>query len=94
MEGLAGLTAADLGASGLLALAVLLVMFGGLVPRWLYRSALEEKDKQISEKNLRITTLEALTSEQSQQISTLIPKIELSLHIAEVIKTLGEEART
>lgn len=93
MESLAGLTAADLGATGLLAIAVALIMFGGLVPRWLYRSALEEKDKQINEKSLENIALRELTAEQSQQVTTLIQKVELSLHIAEVIKRLGEEAR-
>lgn len=94
MESIAGIPIADLGATGLLALTVALIIFGGLVPRWLYKSALEEKDKQITEKNLENKALRELTTEQSQQISTLIPKIELSLHIAEVVKKLGEEARS
>ncbi|OLL21263.1 hypothetical protein QWW67_25435 [Rhodococcus sp. M8-50] len=94
MEALGGLSAADLGASSLLAIAVALIMFGGLVPRWLYRSALEEKDKQINEKSLENLALRDLTAEQSQQVTTLIQKVELSLHIAEVVKKLGEEAGT
>lgn len=94
MESLAGLSAADLGATGLLAVAVVLIMFGRLVPRGLHRSAMEDKDRQIAEKDRRIEALEALAAEESQQVSALIPKIELSLHIAEVIKRLGEEART
>ncbi|WP_330766873.1 hypothetical protein QWW32_25485 [Rhodococcus sp. M8-20] len=38
--------------------------------------------------------LRDLTAEQSQQVTTLIQKVELSLHIAEVVKKLGEEAGT
>lgn len=92
MESLAGLSAADLGATGLLALAVLLIMFGRLIPRGFHRAMVEDKDRQLAEKDRRIDALEALASESAQQVSTLIPKIELSLHIAEVIKRLGEEA--
>ena len=89
MDSVAGIAVTDLGLTGLLSLAVLLILGGGLVPRWLYRSALAEKNLQIDEKNKRIEKLEDLTVEQSQQISTLIPKIELSVHIADALKKLG-----
>ncbi|MEE2058984.1 hypothetical protein [Rhodococcus artemisiae] len=90
MESVAGIAVADLGLSGLLALTVLLILGGGLVPRRQYRSALAEKDQQIAEHRADKVAQRQIIDEQAMQISLLIPKIELSVHIADALKKLGE----
>lgn len=48
----------DIGAKGLVALFVLLVFLGWLVPRWMVRKMLADKDAQIA---LKDETIERLT---------------------------------
>lgn len=95
MESLGSLLgSSNIGPVGLLTVAVLLIMFGGLIPRWQYRSMLEEKDKQIREHREDKIRQQETIGELSNQNTLLIGKVELSLHIAESIKKLGEEARS
>lgn len=90
MESIAGIAVADLGLTGLLAIAVLLILGGGLVPRWLYRSALAEKDKQIEEHREDKAALRKLVDEKDRQLSMLIPNVELPVRMADALKRLAE----
>lgn len=95
MESLGGLLGStNIGPIGLLTLAVLLIMFGGLIPRWQYRSMLDEKNSQLAEHREDKRNQQTVIDELSKQNTLLIGKVELSLHIAESIKKLGEEAKS
>lgn len=88
------LGSSNIGPVGLLTVAVLLIMFGGLIPRWQYRSMLAEKNQQLAEHREDKKNQQTVIDELSKQNTLLIGKVELSLHIADSIKKMGEEART
>ncbi|MGX6513242.1 hypothetical protein [Rhodococcus sp. SJ-2] len=90
MESVADFVVSDIGLGGLLSVVVLLVVFGGLIPWRQHNRELEEKDKQNAELRADKVAQREIIDEQAQQISTLIPKIELSVHIADALKKLGE----
>lgn len=59
----------------LVGMLFLLTIFGGLVPRWLYKSVISMKDAQIARQDQTI-------QEQARQINRLIGGAETTVHIA------------
>lgn len=84
MESLGGIAIADLGLSGLLSLAVLLVMFGGLIPRYLHRTI-------VSLMQQRIDKLEELLDKRDTQVDRLICGAETSAEALEKIQRAAAE---
>ncbi|MCD2096524.1 hypothetical protein [Rhodococcus rhodochrous] len=89
MEEFASFLTSDIGLGGILSTVMLLIIFGGLVPWRQHRSALAEKDRQIEEHREDKIVQRKIIDEQASQISLLIPKIEVSVHMAETLKKLG-----
>ncbi|MFF0816647.1 hypothetical protein ACFYVR_16070 [Rhodococcus sp. NPDC003318] len=78
MEQIAGIAVADLGLSGLLALAVLLILVGALIPRPVHKVIVAIKDDIINDQRERLRELE-------RQVDRLISGTSTSVHIAESI---------
>jgi len=77
---LGGLTPAHLtNPAVLLGLLVVLIIFGGLVPRWLYRSMMQIKDQIIADQK-------AMLGEQSRQITRLIGGTEVAVRVSEALQ--------
>ncbi|SED50362.1 hypothetical protein SAMN04490240_4056 [Rhodococcus pyridinivorans] len=89
MEQFSAFFTSDIGLGGILSAVILLIIFGGLVPWRQHRAALAEKDRQIEEHREDKLVQRKIIDEQASQISLLIPKIELSVHMAETLKKLG-----
>ncbi|MGJ5667809.1 hypothetical protein QLG13_08060 [Rhodococcus aetherivorans] len=83
MEEFAGVTVADLGPSGLLSLAVLLILAGRLIPRTLHRTIVGLMQE-------RIDKLEELLGKRDDQIDRLLPAAETSADALEKIQRAGE----
>ncbi|MDV7244468.1 MULTISPECIES: hypothetical protein [Rhodococcus] len=71
----------------LVGLAFCLVLFGVLMPRWLHKSIIDDKNKEIDA--WRSTANKAL-----DQNAELLEQSKTSLHIGEEIKRLGEGGET
>lgn len=71
----------------LVGLAFCLVLFGVLMPRWLHRSIVADKDKEIDASRSTVDKLLA-------QNDKLIEQSRTALHIGEEIKRLGEGGET
>ena len=67
----------------LVGMLFLLTIFGGVVPRWLHKSIVNDKNKELD-------SWKATSVTQSQQINELIKQSETALHIGEEIKRLAE----
>lgn len=78
MEQIAGIAVADLGLSGLLALAVLLILVGALIPRPVHKVIVAIKDDIINDQRERIKEL-------VRQNDRLISGAGTAVHIAESI---------
>ncbi|BDB62347.1 hypothetical protein [Rhodococcus sp. RDE2] len=89
MDEFASFLSSDIGLGGILGTVILLIIFGGLVPWRQHRAALAEKDKQLDEFRQDKMAQRQIIDEQANQISLLIPKIELSVHIADAFKKFG-----
>lgn len=59
----------------LVGMLFLLTIFGGLVPRWLYKSVISMKDAQIARQD-------EMLKEKDRQINRLIGGAETTVHIA------------
>lgn len=64
--------------AAILGLLIVLIIFGGLVPRWLYSSVIRIKDDVIRD-------LRERNREQARQIDRLISGTSVGVHVAESI---------
>ncbi|WML63671.1 hypothetical protein [Rhodococcus sp. AH-ZY2] len=83
MEEFAGVAISNLGASGLLSLAVLLVMVGRLIPRAMHNMIVAIMQQ-------RIDKLEELLDKRDTQLDRLLPAAETSAEALEKIQRAGE----
>ncbi|QIX48948.1 MULTISPECIES: hypothetical protein [Rhodococcus] len=86
MEEIAGVAIADLGLSGLLTLAVLLILAGGLIPRTLHRTIVAIQQQ-------RIDKLEELLGKRDSQLDRLISGAEKSADALEKIQVSTDPER-
>lgn len=84
---LGGLSGADLSdPKVLLGAVVVMIIVGGLIPRWMHLSVLKIKDETIAD-------LRAQNATQAEQITKLIGAAEIGVHIAEDLHRLTRESR-
>lgn len=83
MEEFAGVAISNLGASGLLSLAVLLVMVGRLIPRAMHNMIVAIMQQ-------RIDKLEELLDKRDAQLDRLIPAVETSADALEKIQRAAD----
>ncbi|UVT24986.1 hypothetical protein NXT08_22555 [Rhodococcus pyridinivorans] len=81
-----GIGMADLGLSGLLSLAVLLILAGRLIPRSMHRSIVDLMQQ-------RIDKLEELLSKRDRQIDRMLPAMESTAESMEKIQSVTEPER-
>lgn len=85
MEEFAGVAITNLGPSGLLSIAVLLVMVGRLIPRAMHNMIVAIMQQ-------RIDKLEELLDKRDTQLDRLLPAAETSADALEKIQRAGEPA--
>lgn len=73
----------DIGASTLLVLAVLLLFMGGLIPRWMHK-------ERIADKDARINYLQTALDKRDEQVTTLINGHEMIIQLLQSIKDEAE----
>lgn len=78
-----GVGLSDIGLSGLVTLGVLLVFFGGLVPRWIH-------NERIKDKNELIRTLQKSLDKRDEQVDKLTSQMELNIKLLEDLKELSK----
>ena len=71
----------------LLGLVVVAIVFGGLMPRWLHKQIVADKDKETD-------SWKAIAHKVIDQNAELLEQSKTSLHIGEEIKRLGEGGET
>lgn len=82
---LGGLTGADLSdPKVLLGAVVVMIIVGGLIPRWVHQSMMKLKDETISD-------LRQQNSELLAQNAKLITAAEIGVHIAEDLHRVAQE---
>lgn len=83
MEEFAGIAIRDFGLSGLLSLAVLLILAGRLIPRSMHKSIVELMQQ-------RIDKLEELLGKRDKQIDRMLPAMESSAESLEKIQSVTD----
>lgn len=83
MEEFAGIAISDLGLSGLISLAVLMIMVGALIPRSMHKSIVGIMQQ-------RIDKLEELLGKRDTQIDRLLSSAETSAESLEKIQSVTD----
>ena len=83
MEEFAGIAVSDLGLSGLISLAVLMIMVGALIPRSMHKSIVGIMQQ-------RIDKLEELLGKRDTQIDRLLSSAETSAESLEKIQSVTD----
>ncbi|MGV9744580.1 hypothetical protein ACWDTG_06660 [Rhodococcus zopfii] len=86
MEEFAGIAISDLGLSGLISLAVLMIMVGALIPRSMHKSIVGIMQQ-------RIDKLEELLGKRDTQIDRLLSSAETSAESLEKIQSVTDPER-
>lgn len=86
MEEFAGIAISDLGLSGLISLAVLMIMVGALIPRSMHKSIVGIMQQ-------RIDKLEELLGKRDTQIDRLLSSAETSAESLEKIQSVTAPER-
>lgn len=90
-------SATDLSAAGLVAIAVLLLFLGGLIPRWVFTQMKKDRDDRLAEAKEENTDLWAAlrTSEEARELQAkqLGELLELSKAMDQFIRSLQLAAR-
>ncbi|NKS41685.1 hypothetical protein A4U94_01190 [Prescottella equi] len=87
MEQIAGIAVTDLGLTGLLTLAVLLILVGALIPRPVHKTIVGLQQQ-------RIDKLEELLSKRDGQIDRLLPSAETSAETLAKIQSVTHPDRS
>ncbi|MBM4492582.1 hypothetical protein GS436_02795 [Rhodococcus hoagii] len=87
MEQIAGVAVGDLGPTGLLALTVLLVLIGALIPRTMHKTIVGLLQQ-------RIDKLEELLAKRDGQIDRLLPSAETSAETLAKIQSVTDPDRS
>ncbi len=80
---ISGMGLGDVGLSGLVTLGVLLVFFGGLIPRWVH-------NERMKDKNELIHTLQKSLDKRDEQVDKLTDQMELNIKLLEDLKELSK----
>lgn len=72
----------SVGAPGLVTFAVLAVLVGGLIPRWMHNERIRDKDRQL-------TTLQAALDKRDEQVDKLLKNNEV---VVELLRSIKREA--
>lgn len=72
----------NVGAVSLVSLTVLLVLLGGLIPRWQHKERIADKDRQIA-------TLQAALDKRDEQVDRLLQNDNV---VIELLRSLQREA--
>lgn len=82
-----GLDAAALAdARVILGIVMVLIVFGGLVPRWVHKLIVNEKDRELA-------VLRSLVKEQSEQIGLLVRGGDTTVHVLDELRRVAAERR-
>lgn len=82
-DGLSAALLQDVGPEALLALAILMILYGALIPRWVH----SERIKDLKEQN---TLQQAALDKRDEQVGQLIDNDRLIIHLLESIKDEAE----
>lgn len=86
LEGITPALLGDWGAKGLVSLIVLLVLLGILVPRWIHKERVNDKDQQIK-------YLQAALDKRDEQVDSLLDGHNLVVQLLQSIKQEAERRR-
>lgn len=75
---------ADIGPWGLLTVFVMLVLLGGLVPRWIHSQRVSDRDKEIA-------LLRTMLDKRDEQFDKLVKQGEITIRLLEDIKRVSVE---
>ena len=75
---------AEIGPWGLVSVFVMLVLFGGLIPRWIHNQRVGDRDKEID-------LLRKMLDKRDTQFDKLVRQGELIVKLLEDIKRAGAE---
>lgn len=73
----------DIGATALVTLTVLMIMTGGLIPRWTHRERMGDKDRQIG-------YLQAALDKRDEQVEKLLENDGVAIELLKSIKREAE----
>jgi hypothetical protein len=76
----------SVGAPGLVTFAVLAVLVGALIPRWMHNERIKDKDRQIN-------TLQAALDKRDEQVDKLLESYDVVIELLRSIKREAERRR-
>lgn len=77
----------ELSAAAIAGLAIMLVLLGGLIPRWMHKERVSDKDRQIS-------YLQAALDKRDEQVDRLVEKDQTVIQLLEGLKAEAERRRS
>lgn len=77
----------ELSAAAIAGLAIMLVLLGGLIPRWMHKERVSDKDRQIS-------YLQAALDKRDEQVDKLVEKDQTVIQLLEGLKAEAERRRS
>lgn len=85
-EGIPAAVLKDVGATALVSFSVLLVLLGGLIPRWQHKERIADKDRQIAAQ-------QAALDKRDEQLERLIENDGIVIELLRSIKREAERRR-
>ena len=82
-DGIPAAVLKDVGATALVSFSVLLVLLGGLIPRWMHKERIADKDRQIA-------ALQAALDKRDEQVDRLLKNDEIVIELLRSIKREAE----
>lgn len=76
----------EIGATALVSFSVLLVLLGGLIPRWQHKERIADKDRQIA-------ALQAALDKRDEQVNRLLDNDNVVIELLKSIKREAERRR-
>lgn len=86
-DGLSAALFQDVGPEALLAIAIMLILFGGLIPRWMHA----ERIKDLKEQN---ALQQAALDKRDEQVDRLVENDNVVIHLLESIKAEAERRQS
>lgn len=85
-DGIPAIALKEVGATALVSFIVLLILLGGLIPRWMHKERMTDKDRQIA-------ALQAALDKRDEQVDKLLGSNNLIIDLLQSIKREAERRR-
>lgn len=86
LEDITAVALKEVGATALVSFTVLLILLGGLIPRWSHKERMTDKDRQIA-------ALQAALDKRDEQVDKLLENDNIVIQLLQSLKREAERRR-